>query len=109
MGEMKNFRMESADPSELARGEYEKTVLGMLEKNTRSFENLEGAAALWISNLGQLEDRVPHNDVIEDNKTQSYHVLKNAWTAKLMELSELRDELESEKTELGNLAQDFAS
>lgn len=63
----------------------------------RALESLEEARGIWIDNVQLLDEKIPHNDVIEegDGKTIVFNVVRNAWLANLMELEELEQELRS--------------
>lgn len=63
-------------------------------RNKERLAELEKVRALWISSIEELESRVPHDDVLVDKKTYSYHVLRNSWLHRLMELDELQQEIE---------------
>lgn len=58
-----------------------------------SLERLETARADWAANIETLEERFPHDDVLLDDRTASYHVIHNAWLAKMDELGRLETEL----------------
>ena len=54
-------------------------------------ERIEEARATWIGALETLSQKVPHDDVILDNRTLAYDVLRNSWFANLMELADLEE------------------
>ena len=88
---------------EMLAGDFEQKADALRLANERSLEQLEQTEALWIANLERLKTEMPHDDVAEDNRTLSYHVLLNAWSAKIMELEGLREELEGAREELNNV------
>ncbi len=47
----------------------------------------------WIENIKILDLKIPHNDIQEDQRTYSYHVLRNAWLANVDKLDRLEKEL----------------
>jgi hypothetical protein len=60
-----------------------------------------------ISNVETLEAKIPHDDVILDDKTYSFHVLRNAWLAKIDRLDVLERELLEQKAELQTAARNL--
>ncbi|MBI5654836.1 hypothetical protein HZC53_04260 [Candidatus Uhrbacteria bacterium] len=100
MGEMKMPKIETGHVDEMMTGDFEAKVQELREHNERSMERLEETEALWIADLEQLEAKIPHDDVLVDDRTLSFDVLRNAWRAKLMELETLREELEQAREQL---------
>ncbi|MFA5186122.1 MAG: hypothetical protein WC551_06550 [Patescibacteria group bacterium] len=109
MGEMKTPRIEAGHVEEMLKGDFEAKVETLREKNERSLEQLEATETLWIANLETLESKVPHDDVLVDDRTYSFDVLRNAWRAKLMELEGLREELEQAREQIDFVAAENAN
>lgn len=59
----------------------------------KGLEMIETARASWIDAATALEEKIPHDDVHEDSKTYSFHVLRNTWLAQIDELDRLETEL----------------
>lgn len=109
MGEMKNhIGIEVGHVERMMEGDFEGDVEKLLEQNERSLEQLEAARSLWIGNLQTLESKIPHDDVLEDDKTQSFHVWRSAWAGKMMELDSLQEELEQAREQLEIVRQEQA-
>ena len=65
-------------------------------------EQIDLAISAWIGVIETLEAKVPHNDVIVDDRTLAFSVVKNAWLANLMELTDLRDLVVEEDSHTAN-------
>ncbi len=70
------------------------------EKIDKDLEQVEKVQALWIANVELLDQNIPHDDVQEDQKTYSYHVIRNAWLAEIDELDRIEKELQSLKEDM---------
>jgi hypothetical protein len=109
MGEIKKFgEVDASHVERMLEGGFEGDVDSLIEQNERSLEQLEAARSLWIGNLQALESKIPHDDVLEDDKTQSFHVWRNAWAGRLMELDALQEELEQAREQLSFVKQEQA-
>lgn len=109
MAEIKKFgNVDASHVERMLEGDFEGSVDELIERNERSLEQLEAVRSLWIGNIQTLEERVPHDDVLEDIKTQSFHVWRNAWAGKLMELDSLQEELEQAREQLDFVKQEGA-
>lgn len=56
-------------------------------------ELIEKARASWVDAATELDEKIPHDDVHDDSKTYSFHVLRNTWLANIDELGRLEAEL----------------
>jgi hypothetical protein len=56
-------------------------------------QSIESVRTLWVGNLEELETKIPHNDIVLEQKTYSFHVVRNAWLAHLNELDQLEREI----------------
>lgn len=79
-------------PVEAAPAERKDAAV-LREDIAASLETLEMTRADWAANIQTLEERFPHNDVLLDDRTASYHVIHNAWLAKMDELGRLETDL----------------
>lgn len=104
---MPKIEIEHVD--EMLAGDFEKVAAELMEHNERSLERLEETEALWIADLEALEAKIPHDDVLVDDRTLSFDVLRNAWRAKLMELEAIREELEQAREQLDFVMQEEAN
>lgn len=60
----------------------------LIEMKRRSEERLNEVAemqAIWAGNVQILDEKVPHDDVIQDDRTLSYSVLRNHWMSMIAE------------------------
>jgi len=109
MGEMKKFGgVDASHVERMLEGDFEGSVDELIQKNERSLEQLEAVRSLWIGNLQALEEKIPHDDVLEDTKTQSFHVWRNAWAGTMMELDSLEEELKQAREQLDYVKQEQA-
>lgn len=109
MGEMKKFGpIDASHVDRMMEGGFEGDVEELSRKNERSLEQLEAVRSLWIGNLQALDEKIPHNDVLEDDKTQSFHVWRSAWAGRLMELDSLEEELKQAREQLNFVKQEEA-
>ncbi len=70
------------------------------ERCERLFEAATQAREFWTEALTLLEDHVPHDEVLVDHATRSFHVLRNGILAHINELCEYIDTLQGARTHL---------
>lgn len=81
---------EGFSPTEQPHSPEREAVIAEIMKG---LEVIESARTSWIDAETALEEKIPHDDVYEDSKTYSFHVLRNTWLAQIDELDRLEAEL----------------
>ncbi len=78
--------MSTAAAQEIEPREKLELLLEMKRRNLERLKEVTDMQALWVSNIRDLDARVPHDPVLMDDKTYSFDVLMNAWSAELAEV-----------------------
>lgn len=77
------------------------TLTALWERSERMLQSAETARQYWTEALALLEEGVPHDDFVVDQKTISFHVIRNTYLSHINELCEqievLQDTLASLK------------
>lgn len=74
-----------------------------LEELDRAEVACEAAILGWTENLRTLEQQIPHNDVLQDEKTMSYDVAYNLILAKVNQALEAQKDIKFLRSELSAL------
>lgn len=88
---------ESREPLNAAQEHEARELIRLLEEGIAS---CEAAEIQWAANLNLLAERVPHDDVLMDDRTLPYDALRNAWLANLYELEEQKARLQTYAAEV---------
>ncbi len=88
-----------------AREQVAESVASLLEKNERMLEVAEAARQYWTEALALLEEGVPHDDVVVEQKTLSFHVIRNTYLSHINELCEQIDVFKGSLARLKELRQ----
>lgn len=93
----------SSRPS--AREHVAESVAALTERNERMLEVAEAARQYWTEALALLEEGVPHDDVVVEQKTLSFHVMRNTYLANINELCEQIEVLQGTLSRLKEMRQ----
>ncbi|MDQ7815308.1 MAG: hypothetical protein RDU25_05925 [Patescibacteria group bacterium] len=62
-----------------------KLLVEMKRRNEERLNEVAEKQAVWAGNVQTLDEKVPHDDVIQDDRTLSYSVLRNHWMSMIAE------------------------
>jgi len=74
---------------EMSLQEQLRLLKNMQARNEERIKETEVMQALWMANVETLEEKVPHDDVMQEDKTLSYSVIRNHWLSMVDEAGEL--------------------
>ncbi|MFZ2803611.1 MAG: hypothetical protein WA001_00135 [Patescibacteria group bacterium] len=83
--------------------EREPTVADVKKTIEQGLEQVESTRALLIDVAQMLDEKIPHNDVLYENKTIPFHVIRNVQLSRIDELDTREAELHALRTELDQL------
>lgn len=75
----------------------------MLEMTKKDLEKVEATRATFVANIEILDEKIPHNDILQDTVSLSYNVARNSFMAQLNDLDDLQHSLELHQQELETL------
>lgn len=75
----------------------------LLEMTKKDLETLEATRATFVANIGILDEKIPHDDILQDTVSLSYNVARNSLLAQLDDLDDLQHSLELHQQKLETL------